>query len=884
MRRYRLIWGLLCCLGSLFCTPASALSLGEIRVYSILNQPLDAEIALSSLRPGEIDTLFAKLASEADFKRAGVERHYYLTKLKFELAIKLDGSPYIQITTDKPVKEPFLNFLIDINSPHARLIREYAVIIDPPSYGPPPVKEQQGVSVAEFRGQIKAVNKPISRRRSADTEPTSIRRQQDDDAQTKQRLAELQNQIYAAEQQLEQKQQRIAALEERIETLMSSSRVETKSDILPIELPPSINSETQINLEEKLPAADDKETTEYEAQSTSDDIAAADDVEEIIIDDIENELNESTQEFADIDEVNSEIQDLSSDDISGENSDELLSTAQNNNESELTDISVAKAEPSNKQYKTVVTANTGYSQKSLLDTLTDWRVLLGAIAILLILVFIGKKFSAHRNLKAKEVIFADLSQYQNKPKAPAQKPAPITPQPDPITPPAEAKPTTEQTDKAIDQAVSDATIKQNPAEPAIDQSVENAESIISEANVYLSYGLLDQAEELVESALPNDPDNLLLQGKLLETYFSAKKVEKFKKLAMQIHQAVGSSQDETWDKAVAMGKELTPELPLFKLAKDSGLKISDFMPSKEESAELDLDIGQASNGDAPNDAVEFLDLTLGDGTIEEFEDIDEGASSTADKDDHIDNSLDDQLLDAFTEDNDDETQLIATVGDDSISDETQLLATVDDSDDTQLVETVDSKIIGSKPPSSEGGLEDTSLAETLAFAADDFSELLGVETADTAPENTPIELDDPGAVQPETSGQPGDETQALQEIAIVADDPDDTMIDAEDADETVIDSPEPAAVGANEDAAGTDEMIDLVDSEDAQAPTSDNSQAIDASNMDEIATRLNLAKAFLDMNDYDNASEALEEVIAEGTENQQSEAKQLLELIPRSLF
>ncbi|HGG60841.1 MAG TPA: hypothetical protein ENK26_13155, partial [Gammaproteobacteria bacterium] len=49
--------------------------------------------------------------------------------------------------------------------------------------------------------------------------------------------------------------------------------------------------------------------------------------------------------------------------------------------------------------------------------------------------------------------------------------------------------------------------------------------------------------------------------------------------------------------------------------------------------------------------------------------------------------------------------------------------------------------------------------------------------------------------------------------------------------------------------------------------------------VDQIGTKLDLAKAYLDMGDDEGAREALEEVIARGDEEQKAEAKKLMEQI-----
>lgn len=109
----------------------SALGLGEITLHSALNQPLRADIALVDVAGiGEGD-LSASLASPDDFSRAGVERVFFLNNLRFTPVLRGERS-FIRVTSSKPVEEPFLNFLVQLNQPNGRLLREYTVLIDPP--------------------------------------------------------------------------------------------------------------------------------------------------------------------------------------------------------------------------------------------------------------------------------------------------------------------------------------------------------------------------------------------------------------------------------------------------------------------------------------------------------------------------------------------------------------------------------------------------------------------------------------------------------------------------------------------------------------------------------------------------------------------------------
>jgi pilus assembly protein FimV len=111
-----------------------ALGLGEATVRSSLNQPLNAEIELLSVNELTEREIITALASREDFLRANVERTYFLSDVRFKVEMKPGGGAFIKITSARPVREPYLNFLLEVNWPTGRLLREYALLIDPPTF------------------------------------------------------------------------------------------------------------------------------------------------------------------------------------------------------------------------------------------------------------------------------------------------------------------------------------------------------------------------------------------------------------------------------------------------------------------------------------------------------------------------------------------------------------------------------------------------------------------------------------------------------------------------------------------------------------------------------------------------------------------------------
>lgn len=113
-----------------------ALGVGDINLRSSLNQPLDAEIDLLQVRDLSSQEIRSMLASPDDFGRAGIERSFFLTDLKFTPVVKPNGKSVIRVTSSRPVNEPYLNFLMEVRWPSGKVLREFTVLLDPPLYQP----------------------------------------------------------------------------------------------------------------------------------------------------------------------------------------------------------------------------------------------------------------------------------------------------------------------------------------------------------------------------------------------------------------------------------------------------------------------------------------------------------------------------------------------------------------------------------------------------------------------------------------------------------------------------------------------------------------------------------------------------------------------------
>ncbi|RDS85744.1 FimV/HubP family polar landmark protein [Dyella psychrodurans] len=111
-------------------TQAAAVELGQAHVKSALGQPLLVEIPVTQATPAELQSLSAELASNDAFAKAGGERP--TIPLTFTVA-DVSGHKVIRITSSTSVDDPYLDLLVQVTSATGSSVREFAILLDPPS-------------------------------------------------------------------------------------------------------------------------------------------------------------------------------------------------------------------------------------------------------------------------------------------------------------------------------------------------------------------------------------------------------------------------------------------------------------------------------------------------------------------------------------------------------------------------------------------------------------------------------------------------------------------------------------------------------------------------------------------------------------------------------
>lgn len=125
---------------------ADALELGEISSRAVLGQTLSASIELRGVGDLNTEEVMVSLASQQDFDRLGVDRSQLVTGLRFSSDLGKNGRGVIHVTSQRPIQEPYVNFVLQVVWPQGRLVREFTLLLDPPSYVATPVTPPSAIA------------------------------------------------------------------------------------------------------------------------------------------------------------------------------------------------------------------------------------------------------------------------------------------------------------------------------------------------------------------------------------------------------------------------------------------------------------------------------------------------------------------------------------------------------------------------------------------------------------------------------------------------------------------------------------------------------------------------------------------------------------------
>ena len=444
--------------------------------------------------------------------------------------------------------------------------------------------------------------------------------------------------------------------------------------------------------------------------------------------------------------------------------------------------------------------------------------------------------------------------------------------------------------------------------------------VVAEADFHMAYGLYDQAAELLTRALRDSPDRRDLRLKLLEVYFIWENKASFLKEALTFQRQLKGAADPAWSKVVIMGKQICPDEPLFAGAvsttADAGLDLALTDDDDKGGVDISFDEGDAGSID--------LDLTgARKGPASDLLDFDLGSLNEGSNEEGIDDTsmMQTEIASRGDSESGARTSEIPTVearyaGDYSPTMETPTIESRELGVTTMETPTLESAVPGLRSGAADArrsggadqteeinledlGLDLTGLDEAagelgtgvhgtldgdgdsdvydLGTADDEASDLLQGLEADSTAEVRGMALDE-GTLDLPAFGNAMEKSAANRDRFQDA-----TSETAEHrAVEDTAEQPRASATGLGDASAELSQVdFDIGDDKGQDLePTSvmtGRRRGPEGPTMTEVGTKLDLARAYVDMGDPDGARSILNEVLEEGDSAQRQEARRLLD-------
>ena len=107
----------------------NAIELGGLHVKSSLGEPLNAEIVLNDIDDSQLARLSASIGNKEQYAALGLYKLAVYDQIQLEIQAGVDSS-IIKLSSVEPIKEPFLNLIIQLTSHQSELVKEYALLLE----------------------------------------------------------------------------------------------------------------------------------------------------------------------------------------------------------------------------------------------------------------------------------------------------------------------------------------------------------------------------------------------------------------------------------------------------------------------------------------------------------------------------------------------------------------------------------------------------------------------------------------------------------------------------------------------------------------------------------------------------------------------------------
>ncbi len=385
-------------------------------------------------------------------------------------------------------------------------------------------------------------------------------------------------------------------------------------------------------------------------------------------------------------------------------------------------------------------------------------------------------------------------------------------------------------------------------------SGDDGDDVLAQADAYVDAGKHAAAAEVLAEAIKRDPNNDAYRYRLLDIHYEMKNKEGFSREAEELYSLTGGSDATRWGKVVAMGAALLPAHALFSSDTDAAEEDTGFDDAL--AAETDVDDEEVATS-------EWDDIEL----ESELDD------SLSEKDDEAEQLIGEVLGDSTDKGSaEGVAEEVGQADSEEASDDAwNLDFEIDEANETSETFLMEEEILDdndSKSDSSDGidfnlsGDAGTKVAAAAGTVAAGVSaaggEVLeftrrGEETDESG---QPVESEQPSGSAPVSGIESVDQDMLVDEGGEAVAQAGDDLLEFDDE----LEDEEQAFPSFSEyDAmAEDDELLDDVD---------------------EIGTKLDLARAYIDMGDAEAARSMLDEVKQEGDNTQKKEAAELLEQI-----
>ncbi len=877
--------------------PASAypLGIGEIKLHSALNQKLDAEIALLISAGESISDVKVRLAPPEKFDEAGVPWSYFLSKIKFKAITLPNGASVVKLTSNEALREPFLDFLLEVTWATGNMYREFTVLVDPPATYAQPIipviqKPQQQPQQSERRYVAsqpeKTSNKHVQTFNTiADGQygPTNRhdylwkvakRANSHSDVSVEQMMMAIYeanpkafykrnvNALMAGKilnipdrdaiLKLSKKQALAAYKQQDNEWRGRRSSKHQQPNIEEIEVATQLVLEApgedeivesaSSAVKGNAPVVDATISDSTVATSSSEGLAAIQAKMKML----EQQLGMMQKMLVLKDEQIAALQNKKP----GETTiDPVIGSEKVKKEETEKQPKVTKATTPEKPTKTpVVVKKTPKIQKPIVtqpepeeDSIFGYLTLvLGGLGAGLLGWLWWRKRNDEEELDS-ESMFASATEISLP--GSSEDELPISTSDDGFS-----------NFDASTEGESSFLSAFTPTDFDAFDTDETEVDPIAEADVYLAYGRYQQAEDLMRQAIEDDPDKDECKLKLLEIFHTNENKSSFEKYAEELvsegkHEDIGF-----WAKVAEMGIELSPESPLFNVDKVALEKVSlEQTPLPTDEKEQTLGNDQALAFEENADEADF-DLSV-------FDDSDSDIAKNVPKEEAKtatdDNALDFDLS-VFDIDGSEDNVKSADI-------KTEEIETIDFDLNSLALDDSGQEDIKVDDLSTE--LEDDLDLESFELTLDDQKE--ESENKEEITVDSKVEIDDLS-------------TELENDLDL------DSLELAVDDKKVENDKKEEITVDLKAEVAEATETIEDFDFDFDAPPSSTEPVAVldtgvsDLTDMDQMETKMDLAKAYIDMGDIQAAKDIVEEVMEKGSEDQKISAKELLEQLKKS--